>query len=797
MKKLLLLLFISLSAQAQIINFPDANLKAKLLSATATNGVAYTSEFGPTSVKIDTNNNNEIEVAEAVVIKRLGLGSSGISNLSGMEYFTGLRGLTCSNNNIVSFDFSTMTSLYDLWLNYNDITVLSASNLPVGLLYFHIENNPITSFDATGLDNLQTLSLKGCELTSLTVNSLQNLTSLDCNFNNLTTLDISGMTALMNLWCGSNNLTSLNLSGASNLSDLACAANALTSLDLTGLHNLSSINFRVNGITSIDLSDVDDLVTFVSEFNQIPIIDLNKFPHMTNVHVGNNSALTTLLIKNGSIEDTVSIFNNPNLAYVCADDAQHASVQTTLTNLGLVNCAVSDYCNFTPGGDYNTITGNVRFDGNNNGCDAADFKADYLRININGPETGAAYINGAGNYTFYTGIGNHSVTPQLEQPGYFNISPVSATADFPLLDNSTIVRDFCLSANGYHPDVEIVLLPLGNARAGFEAHYQLVYKNKGNQIMSGQVTLDFEGDILDFVSASTAPTTQTGNALAWSYSNLLPFEVRAINLSFAINAPTDMPAVNAGDVLHFAAGMNFVADDLTPDDNSFALNQIVANALDPNDKTCLEGEIVTPQKIGGYLHYNINFENIGTAEAQNVVVQDIIDTAKFDVATLQVMYASHPVRALVTGNKVEFIFQDINLPSAISNPIGGHGNVLFKIKTLPTLNVGDMVTNTANIYFDYNHPIETNEARTTFALLKNQEFVTDHSVTVYPNPAAALVSAKAGSAIDNMVLFDSRGRVLETVLGKATLDISARQNGMYFLKVATEKGTKIEKIIKK
>ena len=88
MKKLgtlLVLLFVGMTCQAQIINFPDANFKAKLLAANSSNTIA--SSVSPTFVEpptyvywefsaynsIDTNGDGEIQFSEAAAIKVLAL----------------------------------------------------------------------------------------------------------------------------------------------------------------------------------------------------------------------------------------------------------------------------------------------------------------------------------------------------------------------------------------------------------------------------------------------------------------------------------------------------------------------------------------------------------------------------------------------------------------------------------------------------------------------------------------------------------------------------------------------------
>ncbi|TRW24598.1 T9SS type A sorting domain-containing protein, partial [Flavobacterium zepuense] len=257
--------------------------------------------------------------------------------------------------------------------------------------------------------------------------------------------------------------------------------------------------------------------------------------------------------------------------------------------------------------------------------------------------------------------------------------------------------------------------------------------------------------------------------------------------------PMETPAIQNGDVIYYNVSIDGGATDETPNDNFFVFQQIVNGSFDPNDITCLEGSVVSPEMIGEYLHYTINFENTGDAAATFIVVKDVIDEAKFDVSSLQVLNASHNVEVRVTGNKVEFIFDDINLGATQK------GNVIFKIKSLNSLQVNDEVMNKADIFFDYNFPITTNEATTAFQVLGVKDLAKDASVSIYPNPSNSIVNIKADGSIKSYELYDLQGRVLQTSIVNSTaaiLDISARAKGIYFVKVVTEKGVSVQKIAK-
>jgi hypothetical protein len=279
----------------------------------------------------------------------------------------------------------------------------------------------------------------------------------------------------------------------------------------------------------------------------------------------------------------------------------------------------------------------------------------------------------------------------------------------------------------------------------------------------------------------------------------MPFESRLIEVVLNLNSPQETPPVNIGDVLNYTASITPVLGDETVGDNTSTTTQTVAGSFDPNDKTCLEGNTLTPEMVGNYLHYLIRFQNKGTAPAENVVVMDLIDTTKFDMSSLQLTSSSHPQVTKITDNKVEFQFQGINLPAEIDNEPGSHGYIAFKIKTKANLAIGDSVENKANIYFDYNFPVETNTATTVVTALLNNGTFENASVTIAPNPTKNIVHITSKGNITSVELFDVQGRILETLMTnkeQVNFDLSQKTTGVYFIKIYTEKGVKVEKIIK-
>ncbi len=891
MKKLLfLLLFITGTINAQIVDIPDVNFKAKLLDADANNTIAK--DLSGNYFKIDANNDGEIQESEALTVsyinvkgEALNISNTNIFSLIGIEAFTNLETLDCSWNNFTNLDVTQNVNLKNLICAFTDefgdqLTSLDVSSL-VNLQTLDCSNHALTSLDITqnidlqdldcsynrltsldvtqntnlqtlmcssrssdmitngltSLDvsqnvNLQTLNCSINELSNLNLTqntNLQNLsfdqnflTSIDltnnlalqtlvCYTNDLSSLDVSQNLNLQTLNCINNELTSLDVSQNVNLQELRCSNNLLTSLDVTqnlGVQTLDCSNNELtildvsqnaslqnlfcysNELTTIDVTQNKGLEGLFCERNQLTTIDVSQNRRLNFLHCNDNQ-LTTLFIKNGSFESLILESpipgpNDVNIQYICADKFQVDSVQ----NLVGTSTQVNSYCSVLPGGNYNTVTGAISFDANTNGCDASGFPYPNIKLNIN---EDVVFSDAIGDYFFYTGVGSFDIRPDIENPSWFTVSPVTANVTFTAIDNSISTQNFCIVPNGVHQDVDVIIAPIVAAQPGFDAVYNMVYSNKGNQVTSGAIELAYDDTVLDYISSSVDVASQTSGGLLWNYTGLNPFESRSITLTLNVNSPMELPAVNIDDVLVFEATINPVASDEMPVDNVFSLKQVVIGSYDPNDITCLEGDTVSPDNIGDDLHYNINFENTGTAAATFVVIKDVLDEADYDISSIRIMYASHAMQTRVVDNTIEFIFDNINLGP------NEKGNVVFKIKTKNSLGVGDSVANDAEIFFDYNFPIETNIATTSFQVLSTDEFEINNTISVFPNPTNEIINIKSNSIMTSIKIYDALGRAIYSKIYEdisTKIDCSNYMDGIYYLKINTEFGQSIKQMIK-
>ena len=96
----------------------------------------------------DTNNDGIISMQEAAAVKIIYCEGAGITSLKGIEYFTAITRLNCTNNRISSLDISKNTQLEDLLCSHNNITSLDLSK-NTQLKKIECNNNNPTSLDVS------------------------------------------------------------------------------------------------------------------------------------------------------------------------------------------------------------------------------------------------------------------------------------------------------------------------------------------------------------------------------------------------------------------------------------------------------------------------------------------------------------------------------------------------------------------------------------------------------------------------------------------------------------------------
>jgi hypothetical protein len=110
-----------------------------------------------------------------------------------------------------------------------------------------------------------------------------------------------------------------------------------------------------------------------------------------------------------------------------------------------------------------------------------------------------------------------------------------------------------------------------------------------------------------------------------------------------------------------------------------------------------------------------------------------------DADSYVLLGGSHNCQVTRLGHTVTYKFDNIMLPCEADAGEASNGFVTFKIKALDSLAVGVLISDMANIYFDFNPPIATNYAN---LLMVDPTVISDsHNIAilnnnlgVFPNP---------------------------------------------------------------
>lgn len=164
----------------------DENLKTYLLSVA------------------DADKDGKITAAEATAVTELDFSGKKVSSVLGLEWFTALKRINASNNEIVEFDATVFSKLVTLNVSNNKIKALDISGTKCDKVY--ASNNELESFKFKGYD-LEYVDLSHNKISgSLQFKYQQYLKYLNVSDNKLKTLTCNGLYSLTDLDISNNDI---------------------------------------------------------------------------------------------------------------------------------------------------------------------------------------------------------------------------------------------------------------------------------------------------------------------------------------------------------------------------------------------------------------------------------------------------------------------------------------------------------------------------------------------------------------------------------------------------------------
>ena len=255
-------------------------------------------------------------------------------------------------------------------------------------------------------------------------------------------------------------------------------------------------------------------------------------------------------------------------------------------------------------------------------------------------------------------------------------------------------------------NIEISLVATGVTRCDSEVKFYVHFTNTGFEPLTGTLNIEFD-ELTSYTGTLASNASLSGNVLRYTLEDLQPFQSNKIEFFL------DMPSVQLPlPLLAFETSFVDTEGVLVGSD---LLESELRCSYDPNDK------ISKPNRVGEEkyilpeeeLEYTIRFQNNGNDTAFLVTLIDTL-SEYINPRTVQVVGSSHTVRTDIEDQILTFTFEDILLVDSMTNYDESRGYVTFNCKTLADIPEFTIIYNEADIYFDANPPIRTNQVLNTY-----------------------------------------------------------------------------------
>ena len=442
-----------------------------------------------------------------------------------------------------------------------------------------------------------------------------------------------------------------------------------------------------------------------------------------------------------------------------------------------------------------TFTGNVYFDANNNSI--KDVGETNLQNIVVATPNAFSNTNSLGIFNLLTDQQGDSLKITLLSNAFTSNPSYILTNNNQLTNNNFGIYG-PPNISDFKTDVTNTVV----FRPGFQTNVVVNVTNNGTLNQTSNLSLSIDTNVT-VLSTNPTPTSIVGNLYTWNLS-AIPFTQQQ---TIQLNVQTKITAT-LGDTVHFVANCTPANTDIYLANNVDTLREIIVGSYDPNDKTCKQGSNYTVQQLNNNeeLEYVIRFQNTGTFPASYVRIEDTLSTL-LDWSSIKIVNSSHVMNYTLKGNgAIHFVFDPINLPGMIQNEPESHGFVKYTILPKKSVAVGNVIQNTAYIYFDFNSPIVTNTTSTeivyqSIVLSTEQIPLADqykNSILIYPNPARSSFSINYNDLLNNhtstLFLYDINGRksIQKNMKDKINLiECDGLKDGLYFGVILDDKGKKI------
>lgn len=439
-----------------------------------------------------------------------------------------------------------------------------------------------------------------------------------------------------------------------------------------------------------------------------------------------------------------------------------------------------------------TILSGVVFEDANGNCalDAGELPVPDCLISVN---NGSYYISTDEK-------GKYSIALKPSETADISVYPppglISSCYNDPIRiicgsDDSSAELNFGLSQNPLPPAGELIFVSPGahKARHGYRNYYQIKYTDPAGRYPT-EIYLKHPEGLSDFQS-NLEPGTLNAENIHWTI-----YKDQEINFSFVVS-PSDF---ESGDSIRLDVISQSSVDAEVKSVKE--LEQVIVSAFDPNDKQCNAYQLRTDQRE---LLYQIRFQNLGSDSAVEIHVVDTISRT-LPMQYIQMLAYSHPdkkhVGFSVRDHAIIWRFSNIFLPPLSSaGEEASSGFIQFRAGLQNILQLGDSITNRADIYFDFQDAVRTNLVLSTVTEQVSPKPALRPGISIYPNPADDYFTISFSPySIEGISIYALSGQIIfdksfNQALSEYRINCEGLSPGIYIVRIKHPLGFSSAKLV--
>lgn len=385
--------------------------------------------------------------------------------------------------------------------------------------------------------------------------------------------------------------------------------------------------------------------------------------------------------------------------------------------------------------------------------------------------------------TFETRVSAGNYQLEVYQSEYWSVGNMSAI-DLSTQESIQVEVPLVTQTLGYDLALDVSTTAW---RRGFGNETIVQVSNLGTEAVSNvEVNLTYPEQVV--IQNSDVSYSQSNQTYTWTIASLKAGEIVSIQVEDSVTLEA-----TTGEFLSLQGEVSASGTDLNENNNTYEEQIEIVGAIDPNDI------LASPRGEGAAhfiaqeqeLTYTVRFQNVGTYAATYVFIENQLPT-ELDIATFEVVASSHEYHYELSEDgllKVSYLY--INLPDSLTNEAESHGYFKYKIKPKAEVMGGEVITNQAEITFDFEVPVVTNEVFHTIRFDGDGE---KRELLIFPNPASEKTQISINpeyNRFDNLPKFqsygirDSQGRLLKSAEGfdahQMEIDLLGLPSGVYIL----------------